>query len=514
MPVLHWLTRAQDVQAAGRVPLRLLREDPALAVGEAAAPNLLVQGDNLEALRALLPLYAGQVKCVFIDPPYNTGAAFAQYDDNLAHTTWLAMMVPRLALLREFLSNDGSIWVTIDDTEAHYLKVVMDEVFGRDRFIANVFWQKTHTRENRTDISASHDHLLVYAMAGSEWKKVRNMLPSSDAQLARFENPDNDPRGPWASLPAHAKAEVGRREEQFYEIVTPSGRRLRSPEGRCWLFTRERFDELVADNRIWFGEKGNNAPRVKKFLSEVQAGLVPTTFWPHDEVGSNGDAKAELVKLALDVKLFSTPKPEALLHRILHIATNPNDLVLDSFLGSGTTAAVAHKMGRRWIGIEMGAHALTHCHPRLAKVVAGEGGGVSPALGWAGGGGFRTFTLGDAVLDAEGRLNPNIPFAALAGHLWFALTGLALPPAPPSPVLGVHEGRAIALLHNGVLGDKRPAAGNVLTRATLALIRAALPAGFAGPLLVLGEAARLSPATLMREGIAFRPARAVLEAGR
>jgi adenine-specific DNA-methyltransferase len=538
MPTLDWLNRSAAFTTAAQVPYRLL--DTVSTHGDAvqAQQNLLIQGDNLQALKALLPFYRGRVKCIFIDPPYNTQSAFEHYDDNLEHSQWLSMMLPRLQLLRELLSEDGSIWVTIDDNEGHYLKVLMDEVFGRRNFVANVFWQKTHTRENRTDISAVHDHLLVLAKNRDGWKEVRNMLPSSEEQLERFTNPDSDPRGDWASLPAHAKAEKGRREAQFFTITTPSGRKIDPPPGRCWLYTEPRFLEMVQDGRIWFGESGNNAPRVKKFLSEVQEGLVPSTLWLHKEVGTNGKAKAELVALFPGETPFSTPKPEALLQRILHIATNPNDLVLDSFLGSGTTAAVAQKMGRRWIGIEMGEHAATHCLPRLEKVIAGEQGGISQAVGWQGGGGFRFARLGAPVFDAQGCIHPEVRFATLAAFVWQQETGTALNPAngqggtpwlgthsvfdsysrltdapeaaispqiaPPEPVL--RSRTAYYLLFNGILGDKRPASGNVLTRAVLdALLQlhASTPHPEA-PLVVYGEANRLGTETLSRARVTFR----------
>ncbi len=334
MPTLDWLHRAAAFSVATQVPYRLLEtvSHHGSSSPDKSTDNLLIHGDNLEALKALMPFYRGRIKCIFIDPPYNTQSAFEHYDDKLEHSQWLSMMLPRLELLRDLLSDDGSIWVTIDDNEAHYLKVLMDEVFGRGNFVANVFWQKTHTRENRTDISAVHDHLIVVAKNRDGWKEIRNMLPSSEEQLGRFTNPDDDPRGVWASLPAHAKAEKGRREAQFFTITTPSGRKIDPPPGRCWLYTEPRFLEMVQDGRIWFGESGGNAPRVKKFLSEVQAGLVPSTLWLHQEVGTNGKAKSELVALFPGETPFSTPKPEALLQRILHIATNPGDLVLDSFL--------------------------------------------------------------------------------------------------------------------------------------------------------------------------------------
>ena len=507
MPTLNWLTRGTDIHAAARVPYRLLEEAPDLSTGDPDAGNILIQGDNMEALKALLPFYAGQVKCIYIDPPYNTRSAFEHYDDNLEHSKWLAMMWPRLELLRDLLAEDGSIWVSIDDNEAHYLKVVMDEVFGRRNFVANVFWQKTFTRENRTDVSAVHDHIMLFARDREVWKESRNVLPASESQLERFTNPDNDPRGTWSSLPAHAKAEKGRRKEQFFTVTTPSGRTVDPPPGRCWLYTEERFAEMVSDNRIWFGNEGANVPRVKKFLSEVQQGLVPSTLWLYQDVGTTGEAKNEITDLFPGDTPFSTPKPERLLQRILRISTNPGDLVLDSFLGSGTTAAVAHKMGRRYIGIEMGAHAVSHCVPRLNQVIDGEQGGISKSVGWQGGGGFRFYRLGPPVFDAAGQIRADIPYPVLAAHVYFSETGRSWRGNGASPFLGLHDGRAYALLYNGILGDKRPDGGNVLTRVTLSMIRdtvARQDAGFAGPLTIYGERSRLMPATLDRERVTFK----------
>jgi len=499
MPLLHWLTRDADIETANQAPYRLLEEVTSHSHGDRDAGNMLIQGDNLDALKALLPYYAGKVKCIFIDPPYNTRSAFEHYDDNLEHTQWLAMMYPRLELLSNMLAEDGSIWITIDDNEAHYLKVVMDEIFGRINFVADVFWQKTPTRENRTDVCTVHDHVLMFAKRREIWKDVRNMLPASQAQLGRFANPDSDPRGPWASLPAHAKAEKGRREAQFYTIYTPSGRNVDPPPGRCWLYTESRLKEMVDDHRIWFGADGANVPRVKKFLSEVQAGLVPSTLWLYEEVGTNGAAKTEVVKLFPGTTPFSTPKPEALLSRIIHIATNPGDLVLDSFLGSGTTAAVAHKMGRRYIGIEMGDHAITHCVPRLQKVIEGEQGGISEAVAWQGGGGFRFYRLGVPVFDETGHVSPSIRFAPLAAHLWFVQTGIPYKGRAASPFLGAHEGVGYYLLYNGILGDKRPNGGNILTGKILAN----LPS-HDGAKVIFGEGCRLSAERLQAERITFR----------
>jgi adenine-specific DNA-methyltransferase len=499
MPTLQWLTREDDLRAAARVPYRLLEEVPELSVNPAGSENLLVQGDNLEALKALLPFYAGRVKCIFIDPPYNTGAAFTHYDDNLEHTFWLSMMWPRLVLLREFLSNDATVWVTLDDNESHYMKVVMDEIFGRRNFVANVVWQKSDSpRNSARQFSSDHDNILIFARA-EDWKP--NKLPRDDRSNAIYANPDDDPRGAWLPGDPYANKPYSRGQ---YTITGPSGRTFSPPPGRFWRISEESLRDLDKDGRIWWGPTGEARPSIKRYLSEV-GDLVPRTIWAHADVGSNRTSKNEMRALFPGDPAFDTPKPEAVIQRILHIATNPNDLVLDSFLGSGTTAAVAHKMGRRWIGIEMGDHAVTHCVPRLRKVTEGEQGGISQAVNWQGGGGFRFLRLGETVFDETGRLRPGIPYAALAAHLWFAETRAPRPAdAPAGPLLGTHEGRAIALLYNGILGDRRPRGGNVLTRETLGLIRAQAPAGFIGPIIIYGEQSRLSAASLQAEGIVFR----------
>jgi adenine-specific DNA-methyltransferase len=501
MPILTWLNDDEARQISGRIPYRLLEVDPALSYGDPNTENMLIQGDNLEALKALLPYYAGQVKCIYIDPPYNTQSAFEHYDDNLEHSTWLTTMYPRLELLRDLLAENGSIWVSIDDTEGHYLKVMMDEIFGRINFVAHIVWQKTFTRENRTDISTVHDTVLMYAKDRNIWKDIRNPLPASDSQIERYTNPDNDPRGPWSSLPAHAKAEKGRRQAQFFTITTPSGRKVDPPAGRCWLYTEPRFNEMVADNRIWFGTDGNNVPRVKKFLSEVQSGLVPSSLWLYEEVGTTGSAKAEITTLFPGETPFSTPKPEALLQRIIHISSTTGDLVLDSFLGSGTTAAVAHKMGRRYIGIEVGDHAVTHCVPRLKKVIDSEQGGVSKEVNWQGGGGFRFYRLGETAFDEAGRINPAVKFRPLAAHVWFTETHLPLEfhGKKDSPMLGVHNGTAYYLLYNGILGDQSKNGGNVLTGKVLA----GLPP-FDGPKMIYGELTTFGVQRLARENIVFK----------
>ena len=503
MPTLHWLTRDEDLRAATSVPYRLLEEAPDLSAGDPDADNMLIHGDNLEALKALLPFYAGRVKCIYIDPPYNTRSAFEHYDDNLEHSQWLAMMWPRLELLRELLAEDGSIWVSIDDNEGHYLKVIMDEVFGRKNFIDTVIWRKNYSpKSSARHFSSDHDYVLVFSRNADAFQP--NLMPRTKKQNKAYKNPDDDPRGPWktSDLSARNFYSLGK-----YSITTPSGRSIKGPPGgNYWRVSEETFWKMVSDNRIWWGKNGDAIPQIKRFLSEVKQGITPQTLWSYEDVGHTQEAKKEILALFKE-EVFLTPKPEQLMERVLHIATNPNDLVLDSFLGSGTTAAVAHKMGRRYIGIEMGEHAVTHCVPRLNKVIAGEQGGISKSVGWQGGGGFRFYRLGPPVFDEEGQIRRDVRFTVLAAHVWFSETGRPWNGNIGSPLLGLHDGHAYALLYNGILGDKRPNGGNVLTRATLAVIRGEIgrQAGpFSGPLTVYGEQSRLAAATLERAGITFK----------
>lgn len=499
MPFLDWVNKAQAQHAVADVPYHLLQYQS--AHGDPAAENLLIQGDNLLALKALLPFYRGRVKCIYIDPPYNTQSAFEHYDDKLEHSQWLSMMWPRLVLLRELLAEDGSIWVSIDDREAHYLKVLMDEVFGRAGFVTTIVWQQRTTRENRKTFSSNHEFLLVYVRDYARFASGRNDLDLTEEVRARYKNPDNDRRGPWQSVSANAQAGHAT-PSQFYTLIAPNGKRHDPPKGTCWRYTAEKMKKEIAANNIWFGKDGNGVPRIKKFLSEAKSGLTPETLWFAEDVGTNDFAKKHLIELFKDADLFDTPKPESLISRVIHIATNPGDLVLDSFLGSGTAAAVAHKMGRRYIGIEMGEHAVTHCLPRLQKVIDGEQGGISQAVNWQGGGGFRFHTLGEPVFDADGGIHPSVRFASLAAFLWHFETGEPARQVFQSPLLGVHEGTAYFLLYNGILGDRRPQGGNVLTSAVLAHLDSLFP--HAGPRVIYGETTRLGEARLREAGITFK----------
>lgn len=395
---------------------RILLEDPEKSyhakqrVSESDVfDNRLIFGDNLLALKALEQEFTGKVKCVFIDPPYNTGSAFTHYDDGLEHSIWLGLMRDRLEIIKRLLSDDGSLWITIDDNEAHYLKVLCDEVFGRTNFIANAVWEKRTSRENRRVFSFNHDHLLIYGKNKQSFENVRNPLGLNQEVLSRYKNPDNDPRGPWQSVSVNAQAGHAT-PSQFYTLTLPSGRKVDPPKGRCWLYTKEKMAQEVAAGNIWFGANGDNAPRAKKFLRDYEnKGLTPETIWPAKDVGTNDDAKKALLQLLPDLPVFDNPKPEGLLERAIHIATNPGDLVLDSFAGSGTTGAVAHKMGRRWIMVELGEHCHTHIIPRLKKVINGEDpGGITKAVDWQGGGGFRYYRLAPSLIVEDRWSNPVI----------------------------------------------------------------------------------------------------------
>ncbi|MET3613546.1 adenine-specific DNA-methyltransferase [Rhizobium aquaticum] len=363
--------------------------------------NRLIFGDNLLALKALEQEFAGKVKCVFIDPPYNTGNAFEHYDDGVEHSIWLGLMRDRLEIIRRLLSEDGSLWVTLDDNEAHYFKVMCDEIFGRANFVSSFAWEKDQGRRGDTDISSAHDHVLLYAKNREIWRKIRNLLPRSAEQETRYRNPDNDPRGRWLQGD-NGTAKSGSEGARF-PITLPSGRVVTPPSGNYWRFSKENFEAARAEGRVHFGNKGDSMPVIKRYLTEVQQGVVPRTWWAASDAGTNQSAKRDhLRKLLPEIEPFSTPKPEQLIRLILQISTMPDDLVLDSFAGSGTTGAVAHKMGRRWIMVELEEPCHTHIIPRLKKVIDGEDkGGVTEATGWQGGGGFRYFKLAPSLLEKD-----------------------------------------------------------------------------------------------------------------
>lgn len=529
MPTLDWLNRAEALTIADKVPYRVL--DPVSEHGDGNAANLLIQGDNLDALKALLPFYRGRVKCIFIDPPYNTKSAFEHYDDNLEHSQWLTMMQPRLVLLRELLHESGSIWVTIDDNEGHYLKVLMDEVFGRQNFVANVVWEKSDSpKMDSLYFSSRHDHMLVTCKDSTKFKLKRLQTETA----AHYDKEDESGRSYYLK-PLRAMGGQGdsrdARPNLYYPMRAPDGTdvypiRTDGKDG-AWRWSRLKVQEEMS--RIEWRRGRNGWSAYFRIYADQGTGRPAETIWTHQEAGSNRTSKAEVKSLFNDAGAFTTPKPEALIKRVLELTTDEGNLVLDSFLGSGTTAAVAHKMGRRWIGIEMGEHAVTHCIPRLQKVIEGEQGGISQAVNWQGGGGFRFLRLGEPMFNADGSIHPAVRFATLASFVWMQETGapLEIPPSPPfakggdtasppkpplkkeagaaggiTPLLGVHEGRGIYLLFNGILGDKRPASGNVLTNEVLAAIARICPHD--GAKIIFGEACRLGVARLAAAGVTFK----------
>jgi adenine-specific DNA-methyltransferase len=400
---------------------RILIEDPDKSYGDRNTDNMLIFGDNLLALKALEQEFTGRIKCIFIDPPYNTGSAFAQYDDGIEHSLWLTLMRDRLIILHRLLAEGGSIWITIDDNESHYLKVLCDEVFGRGNFISTLAWQKKYAVKSDSEFfSESHDFILVYAK--DRKKFILGRFGRTESQDARYKNPDDDPRGNWTSGPLQRNEA---RDYAIFPIVSRTGKEHLPPKGTSWRFTKEKMAELIADNRIWFGESGNNVPRLKRFLTEVSDSVPATTWWDYQNFGHNDEGRREAKALAHTEDMFATPKPERLISKIVELATLPSDIILDSFGGSGTTGAVAHKMDRKWIMVELGDHCYTHIQPRMQKVCDGtDQGGISKVVNWQGGGGFKYYYMAPSLLKKDRydqwiineEYNPTMLAAAMAKH--------------------------------------------------------------------------------------------------
>jgi site-specific DNA-methyltransferase (adenine-specific)/adenine-specific DNA-methyltransferase len=510
MPTLNWIGKEAVVNHHQQVPFHLLRDVPDMACGDPGSGNLIVQGDNLVALKALLPYYAGQVKCIYIDPPYNTGNEGWAYNDNVnsplirqwlgqvvgkedetldRHDRWLCMMYPRLALLRQFLREDGAIFISLDDNEIQALRYVMDEIFGASNFITTVLWQKVYSPKNSArHFSEDHDYIVVYAKKADLWRP--NLVPRSDDQDSAYKSRDEDPRGPWKTGDLSARNYYS---QGTYEIVCPSGRVIpRPPTGTYWRVSKEKLEEMNADGRIWWGKDGNAIPQIKRFLSEVKQGVVPQTMWFYRDVGHTQDAKKELVSVmtfADSESVFITPKPTRLIERVLQIATNPGDLVLDSFAGSGTTGHAVLKLNRSQSAEPLRRFIMVEMEPKVARDITAErvrrvAEGYTNAKGEKVeglGGGFRFCDLGAPLFDEGGRIRDTVRFAELARHVYFTETGEPLPRerVPNTPFLGECRGVGVYLLYNGILGDQSANGGNVLTRSVLAR----LPA-FDGPKVI------------------------------
>lgn len=495
MPILEWLNKGEATEVAKNLPYRILKANPELSYGE-KSENMIIKGDNLEALQALLPYYKGQVKCIYIDPPYNTGNAFEHYDDNLEHSTWLSLMYPRLELLWELLSKDGSIWITLDYKEVHYAKVICDEIFGRKNFIASIVWRSSDNSNNDAkQFSLDHNDILVYSK-DQDW--LSNKLERDEEQTKHYKNPDNDPRGPW--FDGNPLGSPSPRPNLTFDIIAPNGNIIKPPLNG-WRWAKETLFSKIESGEIQYNEDFTAIKR-RTYLHE-QPGVPPSSLWINlNQTGHNRQAKYEQKKLFPDWtknEWFGTPKPEKLLSYILRISTNEGDLVLDSFLGSGTTCAVAQKMGRRYIGIEMGEHAITHCIPRMKAVIDGEQGGISKAVNWNGGGGYTFYDLGETIFDENGNINKQVDFKTLASHVWFSETKTAYFEDGKTSLLGIYNDIAYYLLYNGILSDKKPDGGNVLTQKVFDT----LPK-FEGKKVIYGEAARMSTEKLKLHNITFK----------
>lgn len=475
MPKLDWIGKQYVVNHVEQVPFRLLKGVPEASYNQSAGDprNMIVHGDNLEGLKALLPYYRNQVKLVFIDPPYNTGNEDWVYNDRMnapkmkqwlgkvvggegedlsRHDKWLCMMYPRLQLLRELLSEDGSLWVTIDDNEAHYAKVLMDEIFGRDNFIASVVWEKVFAVKNTAKyFSDDHDYILVYAKNAEIWRP--NLVARTAEQEKEYKNPDNDPRGPWQSVALSARNAYSK---GTYSLETPSGKTISGPpQGRYWAVAKEKLEELDADGRIWWGPDKDRTPRRKTFLSEVKGGIVPRTIWNHEQAGHTQDAKKELNRI-MDFQdtsdVFITPKPVKLLQRIIQVSTDRDSIVLDSFAGSGTTAHALLKQNaedggsRRFALVEMEDFADSLTAERVRRAIRGEGG--QPYLGAEAG--FDFYALGEELVNESGDdINPEIKREELARFVLFLETGRAAESIADngSGYIGTANGREVYLFY-------------------------------------------------------------------
>jgi adenine-specific DNA-methyltransferase len=535
MPSLNWIGKEAVVNHHKEVPFRLLEPVPELSCGDQASGNLIVEGDNLLALKALLPRYAGKVKCIYIDPPYNTGNEGWAYNDNVKspeiqkwlrevvggegetldrHDRWLCMMYPRLVLLRQFLREDGAIFVSIDDNEVGNLRLLMDEVFGGINFIGNIVWQKKYTVANDAKwLAENHDHVLLYARTKEIWRP--NRLPRNEKMDLRYRNPDNHSKGPWKATPLYAKRNPSEEEKRFV-FTFKNGYVWRPPSGTTARFPAETLARMDENNEIWFGTKGNTAPSRKTFLSELKMESPPAaTIWLHSDAGHNHEAREE-IKAALKANMFDTPKPTRLLQRILQIASDKESLILDSFAGSGTSGHAVLKQNaedggsRKFILVEMDPNiAQKVTAERVRRVLQGYTNARGEEVEGLGGG-FQYCRLSDEPLfDPSGAIRSTVTFNELAEFVWFMETGSGMRSAErgvrneeASAYLGLHNERAVFLLYNGILKDRSDIGGNVLNGRTLEYIDSLLP-DFGGERVVYGARTRFDKKRLATLNITF-----------
>ncbi|MBQ8620168.1 MAG: site-specific DNA-methyltransferase [Clostridia bacterium] len=464
MPTLNWIGKDKVINHHLDVPFRTLEKQYTFASeGQDDGGNMIIHGDNLDALKALLPKYEGRVKCIYIDPPYNTGNEGWVYNDNVndpkirkwlgevvgkegedlsRHDKWLCMMYPRLKLLHKLLAEDGAIFISIDDIEFSYLQLLCSEIFGQRNHVATFIWQKRYSPDVRTSISDAHEFVLCYTKNPEMFKERRHLLPLTESQTKQFSNPDNDPRGPWK---ANDFTAPGYRPNQMYEITLPSGRIVTPPTGRCWRVTKEGFDQFVAEDKMIYGNNGDGVPAVKRFLSEMP-GMVPWTWWNHEEVGHTQEGN-KLLAAIMGKAVFDYPKPVRLVERIMQIATDPDSIILDSFAGSGTTAHAVLNMNkqdgghRKFILVEMMDYADSITAERVKRVISGYGEGKKVVPGTDGG--FSFYELGEPLL-VDGLLNPNVEESKIREYVYYTETRQPMPEpsADEKHLLGVHDHHA------------------------------------------------------------------------
>ena len=440
MPTLEWIGKDKVINHHQQVPYRVLEET--YTYNAEKSDNMIIRGDNLEALKALLPKYEGRIKCIYIDPPYNTGNEGWVYNDNVndpkirkwlgevvgkegedlsRHDKWLCMMHPRLKLLHRLLSENGSLFISIDDNEQANLRLLCNEIFGERNFVAQIVWQKRTSPDARKRMSNGHEYILIYAKNLDNIDNVLNLIGLEDADAEKYKNPDNDPKGPWVSVDFTAQ---GFRPNQMYEITTPGGRTIGPPEGRCWKNLKDVFDQYYAEGRLWFGSDGNGVPRQKNYLFEKE-GKTVWTWWTNEEVGHTQEATQQLATL-LGKKVFDYPKPVRLIQRIIQMATNPDSIILDSFAGSGTTAHAVLNINnfdggnRKFILVEMMDYAESITAERVKRVISGYGSGKQAVEGT--GGDFTFYDLGQALLLPDGNLNEDVDTAKIREYVWYMET--------------------------------------------------------------------------------------------
>ena len=462
MPTLEWIGKDKVVNHHLEVPYRVLKER--YTYNAEKSENMIIRGDNLEALKALLPRYEGKVKCIYIDPPYNTGNEGWVYNDNVndprikkwlgevvgkegedlsRHDKWLCMMYPRLKLLQRLLAEDGAIFISIDDTEYANLKLICDEIFGANNFVEAVVWQKRTSPDARKRVSNGHEYIVIYVKNIDSEKDIFNLLPLDGKDAENFKNPDNDPRGPWVSSDFTAQ---GYRPNQMYQIKTPGGLTMLPPTGRCWRHLEDVYESLLADGRLWFGSDGCGVPRKKTYLYEKE-GKGVWTWWTNSEVGHTQEATQEVAAI-LGKAVFDYPKPVRLLNRIFKLAASPDSIILDSFAGSGTTAHAVLNMNkadggnRKFILVEMMDYAEIITAERLKRVIDGYGSGKQAVEGT--GGDFTFYDLGPVLLLPDGNLNEEVGAARIREYVYFMETKTAIPEEKPDEpyFMGTHMGSA------------------------------------------------------------------------